>query len=190
MDRVVVHDPRFQLSPGTLLRDRTAELAVSEGVIALPVITEIIHRGGAAGYSLRSYGDQGHPPPALNPSRFAPITFMHHQEEHADLLWVAVLAPVQEAPQVRGHFRLTSDSSQLGCVNASVHSAPGVDVVDMGRVAGQRNVALDPSGTKHGWVVVGRCTVRADFTGHLGLCLYGSGLGFTVRTLAVSLSPE
>ena len=88
---------------------------------------------------------------------------------------LARVEPIEDAPEHKGTFRLTSNTGVHGVTLA------GGLVADTSPI----NIAGEP-GADGGWLVGGACRVNCSLEGFLALSIYGVATGLRVVWLAVT----
>jgi len=174
MMAVVVWDPSGRLPDGSILEDNQIAVARGEGVVALPLQKELLRRGGAAGWSKRSYG-RGWQYDATVSGPGCPL-LLQVAAGYPLIHWTARLAPHEPGAPIAGSLRLSGDTTQIGA------GAFGLSLED-GPVQINRLGDADEAG---GLIISGKCRIRVASDVAFGLQLYGYLSGARVLWLAAS----
>lgn len=173
---VVVWDPSGKLPDGSILEGNEIAVSQGKGVLCLPVQADLLARGGAAGWSKRSYGrgwqynrqvSAGGCPLVLQVASGYPV-----------IHWLARLLPVPDAGNISGMLRLAGDTAQIGAGTLGLS-------LDHGPVYADGLGAPDEHG---GWTIGGRCKASISGDRIFAMQLYGYLSGARVLWLAASQS--
>lgn len=174
---VVVYDPTGNEPEGEILTGNAIGVAKARGAVLLPVELDLLRRGGASGWSKRSYG-RGWRYNAVAAARGCPLV-LHMTAGFPVVEWVArVVADDPEgAPtNTAGSLRLATDTAQAGASASGL--APDTSPVSIPALG-----APDAGG---GWTIGGRARAMVTSDMLLALQLYGQIGGARVLWFAAS----
>lgn len=170
---VVVWDPSGELPDGSILEGNEVAVAKGRGVVALPVHTELLARGGAAGWSKRCYGPGWRYHPTIG-GHGSPL-LLQVSPGYPMVHWAARLVADRVTSHVSGSLRLAGDN-QIGAGSFGL-------ALEDGPVQVERLGDRDAAG---GWTIGGKCRASISSEVAFGLQLYGHLSGARVLWLAAS----
>jgi hypothetical protein len=174
MSRIVIWDPSGRFPEGEILTGENA-LGVlhSQGGVTLPVKPELFGLNAVAGFFSRNWGN-GVPFLHMVGTRACSM-LLYVQQGIPSLNWVARLAPIDGAKEVRGTFRLVCSTAQVGIISGGLATeASAIEIADL---------QPDKWG---GYTIGGKCNLNCTLDGYLGLSLYGCAIGCKVLWTAIT----